>query len=646
MHIQTGNGFNPEIPCPGQGRGMVMSHFNLIKISRHIIRKFLFIFVIPFVLSLTSPVFGVDILFITGTRFYESDLAIQNNLERWGSVTVIQDREAQYTYALEKDLVVISESVYSRKVNTAFRNLPVPVIVSEPWLFNDMGMTGSNCSIDFGRSVKQSSMIINDSKHDLSAGLSGRVSISHRNSAIGWGAPGQGAFKIATLDADPTKCTVFAYDKGVQMPGLAAPAKRLGFFLYRKTASFLTSEGWALFNAAVEWALTPDLIEPVIINVVSDASWKVKSDSGIPLDHWYLRDYVDRHWLEAYAPFPEPDFSNVSTTEAAFIWYWPFPFQPMENYYGASEAWFRKTFEIPGDPSNFKIKDSSIASGGTVDCYINGTRILENTRTIEDGLPSWIDISQHLVEGINAIAIYAHAADTSDPDIDQSYKGLWLNLTLEAVPKGNQDLSVKKALLVVGKTPATFNDRAIKMRLERLGFLVFLVEDETIEKADADDMDLIIISETVWSKLIGDLFTDVEVPVLCLESYLYDNLYMSGAVRNIDYGNSRRRQKIDVNFPDQLLSAETPGIVKVTTRRRHVGWGVPAESAIIIANLVDDPERAAIFAYNKGTPMTDDYAAPAKRIGMFLHGNSASRLTEAGWDLFDAAVNWAIDEKK
>ena len=85
--------------------------------------------------------------------------------------------------------------------------------------------------------------------------------------------------------------------------------------------------------------------------------------------------------------------------------------------------------------------------------------------------------------------------------------------------------------------------------------------------------------------------------------------------------------------------------VKVTTRRRHVGWSVPAESALVIAGLMDHPERATIFAYNKGAPMADDHVAPAKRIGMFLHGNSASRLTEAGWDLFDAAVNWAIAEQ-
>ena len=627
-----------------------MLHINSVKFSCHSIKKLLFIFVILFSLAFTGPVFGTEILFITGTRNYDSDFAIQKNLESHGSVTVIQDREAQYTDALEKDLVVISESVYSRKVNTAFRNLPVPIIVSEPWLFNDMGMTGSGYYIDFGKARRQSSIIINESKHDLTAGLSREVSISHRKRTIGWGVPGRDALKIATLNDDPAKCTVFAYDKGTQMPELVAPARRLGFFLYRNSASFLTSEGWALFNAAVEWALTPDLIEPVIINVISDATWKSQTENGRPIaDNWYHPDYDDSFWEDAYAPFPEPGFSKVSTAEASYIWYWPsyWAFQPAESYYGLAQAWLRKSFELQGHPSNFKIQDSSIASGGWVDLYINGTQILDNTYTSPNGLPLQIDFGQYLVEGKNIVAIYSHEADTADPSLGHNYpyKGVWFNLTLETGPGQKEDPPVKEALLVVGRIPLRYNDRALKMRLEKLGFLVFPVDDAAVEKADADDMDLILISETVWSKLIGDVFTNVEVPVLCLESYLYDDLHMSGTVRNNDYGNARRRQTIDVNKSDSSLSAGMSARVKVTTRRRHVGWSVPTKSAMIIASLVGHPERAAIFAYDKDALMANAHIAPAKRIGMFLHGNSASRMTAAGWDLFDAAVNWAIAEK-
>ena len=629
---------------------MVMSNINLVKLGCRTIKKPFFLFVILFSLSFTSPVFGAEILFITSKRVYNSDIAIQNNLAQHGNVTVIQDWEAQYTDALDKDLVVISESVYSRRLNTTLRNLPVPIIVSEPWLFSDMGMTGSRYSIDFGRARKQSSITINESGHELTAGLSGEVSISHRSSTIGWGVPGPDAYKIATLNDDPEKCTVFAYDKGMQMPGLVAPARRLGFFLYRNSADILRPEGWALFHAAVKWSLTEELIEPLTLDVVSDATWNVKvfnygmSPTQNYLDTWYLPDFNDSHWVKAYAPFPEPVTWNDLETKAAFIWYWQFPqWQPV-NFSGPEEAWFRKTFEIPGDPSQFKIQESAIASGGWVDFYINGTQILKQSDTITGGKPLQIDMGPYLVKGKNVIAIYSHADDTVDLErgIAQPHKGVWFNLTLETASQTKADSPVKEALLVVGRTPPRYNDRALKMQLERSGFLVDVVDDAAVEKADAEHMDLIVISETVWSKLIGNLFTDVAVPVLCLESYLYDDLHMSGSKRNRDYGNSRRQQEITMKDSDHSLSAGMSDRIKVTSRRRHVGWAVPTESATIIASVVDHPERAAIFVYKKEEPMADGDPAPANRTGMFLHGNSASRLTANGWALFDAAVKWTI----
>jgi hypothetical protein len=39
------------------------------------------------------------------------------------------------------------------------------------------------------------------------------------------------------------------------MAALNAPARRLGFFLTETSASGLTPEGWALFEAALTWSL-------------------------------------------------------------------------------------------------------------------------------------------------------------------------------------------------------------------------------------------------------------------------------------------------------------------------------------------------------------------------------------------------------
>jgi hypothetical protein len=57
---------------------------------------------------------------------------------------------------------------------------------------------------------------------------------------------------------------IFGYETGATMPGAVAPARRVGFFLEDLTAGSLTPAGWALFDAAVRWALglSPPPLQP------------------------------------------------------------------------------------------------------------------------------------------------------------------------------------------------------------------------------------------------------------------------------------------------------------------------------------------------------------------------------------------------
>jgi len=65
-----------------------------------------------------------------------------------------------------------------------------------------------------------------------------------------------GTIAVAGLSKDPEKCTIFAYDAGVEMPGLVAPDRRVGLFLFRDTANSFTAQGWSLFDAAVDWSIS------------------------------------------------------------------------------------------------------------------------------------------------------------------------------------------------------------------------------------------------------------------------------------------------------------------------------------------------------------------------------------------------------
>jgi hypothetical protein len=67
------------------------------------------------------------------------------------------------------------------------------------------------------------------------------------------GSPNGNAIVVATLPGSTT-AGIFAYDSGASMPGLTAPARRVGLFLGDNTATSLTANGTALFDAAIRWA--------------------------------------------------------------------------------------------------------------------------------------------------------------------------------------------------------------------------------------------------------------------------------------------------------------------------------------------------------------------------------------------------------
>jgi hypothetical protein len=161
-------------------------------------------------------------------------------------------------------VVLLSSSIFSLDVNTQYRDIAVPIIVWEPSLFDDLGMTGPEENGDCGVSPSNGEAVIKDPAHPLAAGVSGLVQLiapnrdgsgRPRRMEMTFGIPGPQAAWVATWPGRPTRAVVFAYERGQAMPGLAsAPARRVGLFLYDRSPPQLTETGWALFDAALLWA--------------------------------------------------------------------------------------------------------------------------------------------------------------------------------------------------------------------------------------------------------------------------------------------------------------------------------------------------------------------------------------------------------
>jgi len=228
-------------------------------------------------LALSFPATGVrsgSIVFVSSleAEHMPGDDAIKAFFEGLGhAVTYIDDdadEASTEAAAAAADLVYISESVGSGDIKDEITEIETPIIVAEPYAWDEMGLTTANPEAIDQVPASVNITIIN-AAHPMAAGYSGDVpvftALSGSNELIPVGTTGGGAVVIARgsgnvqTDAD----VYFVYEKGAALaappadgsPQVAADI-RIGFFTASPTAEeLLSNEGYDLLRAAVNYAL-------------------------------------------------------------------------------------------------------------------------------------------------------------------------------------------------------------------------------------------------------------------------------------------------------------------------------------------------------------------------------------------------------
>lgn len=653
---------------------------------------------------------GGRILFVANRlNLGTSDQAIRNQFESLGyQVTVQDDNVVTLSDTVNQDLVFISESSVSQRVNTKLTDATIPIISAEAYLFDDLGLTGTITGVDYDTQANQTALNILTPTSPLAGGLSGQVTVYGTPGELAWGRPKANAELIAALPGSPDQATIFTYDEtDILVSGASAPAKRVGFFI-ASDATQLTPDGWTLLESAVRWAIDAITPPPPPTDTLPPTATLSASDITTGGGTTYS-------FTVTYADGTAVDVDSLGSTDIRVTG--PNGFNQLANLVNVSPntdgSPLTATYQIPAPGGDWNSSDNGTFSvtlvGGEVSDIRNNTieqtqlgQFNVNVSVTASGILSLGETELSVSEGAGFVTVEFLRSDGSDgtatlqystvdltatPDVDypdtvetltfapgetrktvnipiiddgeiESDEQFGIGLTSatgailgaprtavitivdndSAPPPPPAALNV---LFVAGNSILTASDQAIRNQFEQLGHTVTVRDDDLITNADALGRDLIYISESIASSKVTNTFAQTAIPVIASEAFVFDDMGLTGRVRDGDYGTTTGQTTVSINpSAPSALTSGLSGNVAVFNTASEIAWGVPDNTAFSVGTLLNNPDQSTIFAYDNGATLANGAVANARRVGFFL-GSNAQAVTPDGWALFAASIEWA-----
>jgi hypothetical protein len=269
-----------------------------------------------------NAVMGANILFISAMDpvMQPGDDALKAFLEGLGhTVTYFDDDVAEKETeeaAAAADVVFISESVGSAKVRLEITEIETPMVITEAWAYDEMGLT-----LDTGEGIAVASTDIQivEPTHPLAARLSGTVPVltaleSTRGAArfaTGRAGPTATVIARATLSDGATYDVLWVYEKGAALPvapadGSPATAADIRICLGFDEQSYLVwnDNAYKLLEAAINFALGIRFQQKAYCPSPGNGQTEVQRDTGLG---WRSGSFANKHNL-----FVGTDFNDVN----------------------------------------------------------------------------------------------------------------------------------------------------------------------------------------------------------------------------------------------------------------------------------------------------------------------------------------------
>jgi hypothetical protein len=332
---------------------------------------FLLCLVVVLIFSATV-VRGENILFIAALEdtFMPGDDALKAFIEGLGhTVTYFDDDENEEDTeiaAAAADLVFISESVSSGDIRTEITEIETPMVITEAWGFDEMGLT---LGTGEGVNVETTEIEIVNPEHPLAAGLSGTVSVlnditSERGTArFTSGRAGDDATVIAraTLSDGVTYDVIWVYEKGATLAvapedgsGREAAEMRVCFGFDEQSFLAWNDNAYFLLEAAINYALGIKALPQAYGPKPADGATEVERDTFLK---WRAGLYAETHDLYFGTNFDDVNDASrdnpmgvlVAENQDATT------YQPADLLeYGQTYYWRVDEFNAPPDTAVYK----------------------------------------------------------------------------------------------------------------------------------------------------------------------------------------------------------------------------------------------------------------------------------------------------
>ena len=259
--------------------------------------------------------------------------------------------------------------------------------------------------------------------------------------------------------------------------------------------------------------------------------------------------------------------------------------------------------------------------------------------------PIWRGVLAAAALTLALVLPLATRAEAVDPGVAKGRSVLYVaNLTKLEAARANPSTDAKR---IEALEAWRRNDLAAVAYLRTLGFQVKQVDEHAPPEATTGQA-LILISESVDAIEVGGKYRNTPIPLITFENDLLGDLEMSGQKSGRDYGTDDSQRFIwIVNAPHPLAAGLQAGLQNVLTDEHFkMNWGKPGLGGVTIATLRGEPDKAAIFAYERGATMSGEFLAPARRVSFFLWQDTFEALRPEGLALFRAAALWAVTPPK